>query len=110
MLNCVTALTCGSIIDCRYGDMGHSHYNNMKNMMEECKAGTIDAIIHMGDHCYNLGMDNGIAIAIHHRIAHNIANLCITTIPNASTDHRVAISRARTLALLTRLRDHSGPR
>ena len=38
-----------------YGDMGHSHYNNMENMLEDCAAGRIDAILHMGDHAYNLG-------------------------------------------------------
>lgn len=38
-----------------YGDMGHSHYNNMENMLEDCRAGRIDAILHMGDHAYNLG-------------------------------------------------------
>ena len=38
-----------------YGDMGHSHYNNMENMLEDCTTGRIDAILHMGDHAYNLG-------------------------------------------------------
>jgi len=38
-----------------YGDMGHSHYNNMQNMRDDCLAGRIDAILHMGDHAYNLG-------------------------------------------------------
>eukprot|EP00039_Didymoeca_costata_P020714 m.342179 g.342179 ORF g.342179 m.342179 type:complete len:577 (+) comp21074_c0_seq1:121-1851(+) len=41
-----------------YGDMGHSHYNCMGNLKAECKAGSIDAILHMGDHCYNFGMAN----------------------------------------------------
>lgn len=31
-----------------YGDMGHSHYNNMGNMKADCQAGRIDAIVHMG--------------------------------------------------------------
>ena len=39
-----------------YGDMGHSRYNNMKNLQQDCAAGTIDAIVHMGDHCYDLGL------------------------------------------------------
>lgn len=41
-----------------YGDMGHSHYNNMQNMIDDCANGGIDAIVHMGDHAYNLGMSN----------------------------------------------------
>ena len=36
--------------------MGHSRYNNMKNLQQDCAAGTIDAIVHMGDHCYDLGL------------------------------------------------------
>ena len=39
-----------------YGDMGHSRYNNMKNLQQDCATGTIDAIVHMGDHCYDLGL------------------------------------------------------
>ena len=35
--------------------MGHSRYNNMKNLQQDCATGTIDAIVHMGDHCYDLG-------------------------------------------------------
>jgi len=38
-----------------YGDMGHSHYNNMENMADDCVNGKIDAILHMGDHAYDLG-------------------------------------------------------
>lgn len=38
-----------------YGDMAHEHFNNMGNMLADCKAGTIDAIVHMGDHAYDLG-------------------------------------------------------
>jgi hypothetical protein len=38
-----------------YGDMGHSHFNNMGNLKADCEAGTIDAILHMGDHAYDLG-------------------------------------------------------
>jgi len=41
-----------------YGDMGHSHHNNMGNLMVACASGQIDAILHMGDHCYDLGMAN----------------------------------------------------
>ena len=41
-----------------YGDMGHSHYNCMENLLQDCTAGDIDAIIHMGDHCYNIGFSN----------------------------------------------------
>eukprot|EP00937_MAST-01D_sp_MAST-1D-sp2_P003571 g3571.t1 len=32
-----------------YGDMGHSHYNSMQNMREDCATGRIDAILHMGE-------------------------------------------------------------
>jgi len=39
-----------------YGDMGHSWHNNMANMKADCEAGRIDAIMHMGDHAYNIGM------------------------------------------------------
>lgn len=38
-----------------YGDMGHSLHNNMENLKEDCDSGLIDAIVHMGDHCYNMG-------------------------------------------------------
>eukprot|EP00051_Salpingoeca_urceolata_P027595 m.482294 g.482294 ORF g.482294 m.482294 type:complete len:583 (-) comp22487_c0_seq1:276-2024(-) len=41
-----------------YGDMGHSQYNNVQNMLDDCLAGRIDTIVHMGDHCYNLDMAN----------------------------------------------------
>jgi hypothetical protein len=33
---------------CGSGDMGHSHYNNMGNLMADCHTGMIDAIVHMG--------------------------------------------------------------
>jgi hypothetical protein len=42
-----------------YGDMGISPYNNMENLLNDCAAGTIDVFLHMGDHCYNLGMEDG---------------------------------------------------
>lgn len=38
-----------------YGDMGHSRYNNMGNLKDDCAKGVIDAIGHMGDHAYDLG-------------------------------------------------------
>ena len=38
-----------------YGDMGNTEYNNMGNLAEDCATGVIDAIVHMGDHCYNMG-------------------------------------------------------
>jgi hypothetical protein len=41
-----------------YGDMGHSHYNCMENVKVDAAAGEIDAVVHMGDHCYNLGFTN----------------------------------------------------
>eukprot|EP00729_Bicosta_minor_P009103 gene9103-12667_t len=41
-----------------YGDMGHSHYNCMENVLHDGLDGVIDAVVHMGDHCYNLGFSN----------------------------------------------------
>lgn len=41
-----------------YGDMGHSHYNNMQNLRDDAANGLIDVVVHMGDHCYNLGQAN----------------------------------------------------
>ena len=38
-----------------YGDMGHSHYNCMDNVRQDCAAGKIDAVLHMGDHAYDMG-------------------------------------------------------
>ena len=35
-----------------YGDMGVYSFNNMQNLQEDCASGTIDAIVHMGDHVY----------------------------------------------------------
>lgn len=37
-----------------YGDMGHSHYNCMDNLKEDCLSGKIDAVMHMGDHAYDM--------------------------------------------------------
>jgi hypothetical protein len=41
-----------------YGDMGHSHYNNMQNLKDDAAAGLIDIVIHMGDHAYDIGNAN----------------------------------------------------
>jgi hypothetical protein len=41
-----------------FGDMGHDRYNNVGNLAADCAAGTIDAIVLMGDHAYNLGDDH----------------------------------------------------
>jgi hypothetical protein len=38
-----------------YGDMGNSQFNNMGNLRVDCASGTVNAIVHMGDHCYDLG-------------------------------------------------------
>eukprot|EP00035_Acanthoeca_spectabilis_P037052 m.43316 g.43316 ORF g.43316 m.43316 type:complete len:67 (+) comp8416_c0_seq2:983-1183(+) len=38
--------------------MGHSQYNCMQNVKDDAANGLIDIIVHMGDHCYILGMDN----------------------------------------------------
>ncbi len=37
-----------------YGDMGHSRFNNMQNLQQDCAAGAVDFIVHMGDHAYNM--------------------------------------------------------
>lgn len=41
-----------------FGDMGHSRYNCMQNVKDDAAKGLIDVVVHMGDHCYNLGMAN----------------------------------------------------
>jgi len=38
-----------------YGDMGSSHYNCMGNVLKDCADGKIDAVLHMGDHAYDMG-------------------------------------------------------
>jgi len=38
-----------------YGDMGHSQHNCMGNVYQDCLDGKIDAILHMGDHAYDMG-------------------------------------------------------
>jgi len=38
-----------------YGDMGNDAGNNMGNLHADCARGTIDAVVHMGDHAYNMG-------------------------------------------------------
>ena len=30
-----------------YGDMGHSHFNNMQNMLDDCRGGKVEAIVHV---------------------------------------------------------------
>ena len=32
--------------------------NNMENMRKGCASGTIDAVVHMGDHAYDMGLGN----------------------------------------------------
>ena len=41
-----------------YGDMGNDAGNNMGNLRTACASGTIDAVVHMGDHAYNMGNGN----------------------------------------------------
>jgi hypothetical protein len=41
-----------------YGDMGNDAGNNMGNLRADCASGTIDAIVHMGDHAYNMANGN----------------------------------------------------
>jgi predicted phosphodiesterase len=40
-----------------YGDMGNTLHNNMANLKADCvDTAAIDAIVHLGDHCYDLSM------------------------------------------------------
>eukprot|EP00940_MAST-03C_sp_MAST-3C-sp2_P001556 g1556.t1 len=41
-----------------YGDMGHSRYNCMQNIKDDCESGVIDTVLHMGDHAYDMGNGN----------------------------------------------------
>ena len=41
-----------------YGDMGNVVGNNMGNLRAGCASGTIDAVVHMGDHAYDMGGGN----------------------------------------------------
>jgi hypothetical protein len=41
-----------------YGDMGNTEGNNMGNLRVDCERGAIDAVVHMGDHAYNMGNGN----------------------------------------------------
>ena len=38
-----------------YGDMGVYKWNNMGNMLEDCRQEKIGLVVHMGDHAYNEG-------------------------------------------------------
>lgn len=42
-----------------FGDMGVYAYNNMGNLERDLDAGKIDAIVHLGDHAYNLADADG---------------------------------------------------
>jgi hypothetical protein len=43
-----------------YGDMGNTLHNNMANLRADCLSDSpaVDAIVHLGDHCYDLSMGN----------------------------------------------------
>ena len=43
-----------------YGDMGVTLHNNMANLRADCIGDKpqVDAIVHLGDHCYDLSMGN----------------------------------------------------
>eukprot|EP00658_Telonema_sp_P-2_P008830 TRINITY_DN13341_c0_g1_i2.p1 TRINITY_DN13341_c0_g1~~TRINITY_DN13341_c0_g1_i2.p1 ORF type:complete len:562 (-),score=46.84 TRINITY_DN13341_c0_g1_i2:35-1720(-) len=38
-----------------FGDMGVYAWNNMENLANDVSSKSIDAVVHMGDHCYNIG-------------------------------------------------------
>ena len=38
--------------------MGNDAGNNMGNLRADCASGTIDAVVHMGDHAYNMANGN----------------------------------------------------
>lgn len=48
--------TYGDMVSSVYSDLyfkvhqGHSHYNNMGNLKDDCASGAIDGVVHMGDH------------------------------------------------------------
>lgn len=42
-----------------FGDMGVYSYNNMGNMFDDMQSGLIDAIVHLGDHAYNIAQADG---------------------------------------------------
>lgn len=41
-----------------FGDMAVTRFNAVGNLAADCAAGTIDAIVMMGDHAYDLGMND----------------------------------------------------
>eukprot|EP00040_Diaphanoeca_grandis_P044266 m.11825 g.11825 ORF g.11825 m.11825 type:complete len:626 (-) comp9000_c0_seq1:97-1974(-) len=41
-----------------FGDMGIYSWNNMINMQQDVATDAIDLVVHMGDHCYNMGGSN----------------------------------------------------
>ena len=41
-----------------FGDMGVYTWNNMDNLLADANAGDIDAVVHIGDHAYNMGGDD----------------------------------------------------
>lgn len=42
-----------------FGDMGVYTHNNMGNMLDDMQGGLIDAVIHLGDHAYNIAQEDG---------------------------------------------------
>ena len=42
-----------------FGDMGLYPFNNIGNLVNDVDAGRIGAVVHLGDHAYNLAMDGG---------------------------------------------------
>mmetsp|Transcript_13081 Transcript_13081/g.29024 ORF Transcript_13081/g.29024 Transcript_13081/m.29024 type:complete len:569 (-) Transcript_13081:14-1720(-) len=42
-----------------FGDMGVYQYNNMGNMLGDIENGMIDAVVHLGDHAYNIAEEDG---------------------------------------------------
>jgi len=41
-----------------FGDMGVYSWTNLGNMLSQAEAGEISAVVHIGDHCYNIGGDD----------------------------------------------------
>lgn len=41
-----------------FGDMGVYKWNNMGNLASDCEDQKIDAVVHIGDHAYNEGLDD----------------------------------------------------
>ena len=56
-----------------FGDMGVYSHNNMGDMAEDCRGGGADAILHLGDHAYDMGADDEQRSDGYMRVRHPLA-------------------------------------